>query len=75
MMNWQKQYRNESNQLHRIDGPAVIHSKGGVGYYLKGRLFQDFNEWCAEAEICDEDRVIIKLKYGGKLIRIKKQLL
>lgn len=66
---WQIEHRNENNQLHCTDGPALQHRKGGIVYYLEGRRFDDFDEWCKEARISNQKAVLIKLKYGTRLIR------
>ena len=33
-----KRWYNEHDQLHRIDGPAVIHSDGTQYWYINGKL-------------------------------------
>jgi hypothetical protein len=36
-----KEYRNESGQYHRIDGPAVEYSNGSKEWYINGKLHRE----------------------------------
>ena len=36
-----KEYRNEKGQLHRTDGPAVIHPDGSKQWYINGQLHRE----------------------------------
>ena len=49
--------------IHRVDGPAVEYDNGKVQWRWYGRIFYSFDEWLEVAEISDEKRVILKLRY------------
>ena len=36
-----KEYRNESGQYHRIDGPAVEYSNGSKEWYINGKRHRE----------------------------------
>jgi|TARA_R110000851_G_scaffold307160_1_gene465626 hypothetical protein len=49
---------------HRIDGPATEWGDGGKSWYLRNICYT-FDEWLiANAEISEEEKVMLKLKYG-----------
>ena len=49
--------------IHREDGPAIEWDNGEVQWRWHGR-FLEFDEWLKVAEISDEKKVELKLKYG-----------
>jgi hypothetical protein len=48
---------------HRDNGPAVIWADGSVSWYLDATQLT-FNRWLDRVNISDEDKVMMKLKYG-----------
>jgi len=52
-----------NGKLHRTDGPAVEYIDGRVDFFLNGTLYP-FEIWLKDTPISDEERVLLKLKYG-----------
>jgi hypothetical protein len=51
-------------KFHRTDGPALIHADGSQKWFLNGRSYE-FDEWLNQnPDITDEEKVMMKLKYG-----------
>jgi hypothetical protein len=48
---------------HRDNGPALEYASGSKSWYLHGE-YLSFEEWLDEVNISDEDKVMMKLKYG-----------
>jgi hypothetical protein len=53
----------QHGKKHREDGPAIIYTNGTKSWYLNDNCLS-FDEWLNEADILDEDKVMMKLKYG-----------
>jgi hypothetical protein len=53
----------QHSRQHRDDGPAVEWSDGDKEWCLNGK-YLSFEEWLDEVDISDEDKVMMKLKYG-----------
>ena len=52
-------------ECHRSDGPAVINSRGDNWWWLNGARFNTIDEYLdANNYIDDEDKTLLKLKYG-----------
>jgi hypothetical protein len=49
---------------HRDDGPAIEWANGGKSWYLNDNCLLSFDEWFNKVDISDEDKVMMKLKYG-----------
>jgi hypothetical protein len=51
-------------EIHRTDGPAAEFSNGKVAWYLNGDNLS-FDEWLDKnTALTDEEKVMMKLKYG-----------
>jgi hypothetical protein len=50
-------------KFHRDDGPAVIYTNGTKFWYLNDNCLV-FDKWIYEVDMSDEDKVMMKLKYG-----------
>jgi hypothetical protein len=48
---------------HRDDGPAIEYADGRKSWYLHD-IRLSFDKWLDKVDISDEDRVMMKLKYG-----------
>jgi hypothetical protein len=48
---------------HRADGPAIEYADGRKSWYLHD-IRLSFDKWLDKVDISDEDRVMMKLKYG-----------
>jgi hypothetical protein len=48
---------------HRDNGPAIEWPDGEKSWYLNNRYLL-FDDWLDEVNISDEDKVMMKLKYG-----------
>jgi hypothetical protein len=48
---------------HRDDGPAVEYASGGKFWCQHGKWLP-FAQWLEEVDISDENKVMMKLKYG-----------
>jgi hypothetical protein len=48
---------------HRDDGPAMELACGSKYWYLNNRSIS-FDEWLDRSDMSDEDKVMMKLKYG-----------
>jgi hypothetical protein len=48
---------------HRTDGPAVIYARGTKQWWLNDQ-YMSFDVWLDKVDISDEDKVMMKLKYG-----------
>lgn len=57
--NWYKH-----NQLHREDGPAVEFANGKIEWYLNYQQYDNFEEYYDAHPGDDEDKNLLKLKYG-----------
>jgi hypothetical protein len=53
----------EHSLVHRTDGPAVEWANGTNEWYLNDQRMS-FEEWLDQVDISDEDKVMMKLKYG-----------
>jgi hypothetical protein len=53
----------QHDNIHRDDGPAVEYANGRKFWYLNNKHLT-FDEWLYEVDISDEDKVMMKLKYG-----------
>jgi len=54
-----------NHKLHREDGPAIIYSKYGKKcWYLNNKEYS-FEEWCKILNKSDEEKNLLKLKYGN----------
>jgi len=53
----------QHDRLHRDDGPAVEWADELKSWYLNGKCVT-FAEWLDKVEMPDEDKVMMKLKYG-----------
>lgn len=54
----------KDGKLHRTDGPALVESDGMVRWWLDGIEFDTFDEWFEKVQVSDEDKTLLKLKYG-----------
>lgn len=53
-------------KLHRTDGPAVQHSDGTREFHLNTTWTgNDVDIWLKNINATDEEKVMLKLKYGG----------
>ena len=52
-----------NGEFHCEFGPAIEHPSGKVFYYLHGRYYS-LDAYCKELNLSDEDKVVMKLKYG-----------
>ena len=50
-------------KLNRTDGPAIEFADGRGFFWLNNRHLP-FDEWANEVDLSDEDKVMMKLKYG-----------
>jgi hypothetical protein len=51
-------------RTHRTDGPAIVYANGYIEFRLRGRYYT-FDEWLeANTEISEEEKVMMKLRYG-----------
>jgi hypothetical protein len=48
---------------HRADDPAIIGADGTEYWYLNDNCLS-FDKWLYEVDMSDEDKVMMKLKYG-----------
>jgi hypothetical protein len=53
----------QRGKCHRVDGPAVELPDGSTLWYLNDRRMS-FDEWLNEVIMSNEDKVMMKLKYG-----------
>jgi hypothetical protein len=52
------------DRIHRIDGPAIEYVDGRKSWYLDNNKLT-LNEWLDKnQELTDEEKVMMKLKYG-----------
>ena len=49
--------------LHREDGPAIIYPNGNMEWYSNG-FKCDFEKWCIWRKKTDDEKIILKLRYG-----------
>ena len=53
------------SMLHRDDGPAIVdHTAGRYTWAYLDRTY-DFTEWFKTIKVSDEEKTLLKLKYGG----------
>jgi hypothetical protein len=57
-----KQWWQRGNR-HRTDGPAIIYARGTKQWWLND-YYMSFDRWLDKVDISDEDKVMMKLKYG-----------
>ena len=57
-------YRDEKNNRHRLDGPAVIWSDGIEWWYVHGKPYTNFKDFQKAANLTDNQITILKLKYS-----------
>lgn len=50
--------------LHRLDGPAVIGGRHHWKYWIDGNFYH-FDDFCKVTNKTNEEKVILKLTYGG----------
>ena len=53
----------QHDKRHRYDGPAVEYADGTNEWWLNDELLT-FDEWLNKVDMSDEDKVMMKLKYG-----------
>ena len=53
----------QHGECHRDNGPAIEYANGHKEWWLNDR-YLSFNQWLDQANISDEDKVMMKLKYG-----------
>jgi hypothetical protein len=53
----------QHGKYHREDGPAVEWADGEHWWWLN-HIHMSFDEWLDRDDMSDEDRVMMKLKYG-----------
>jgi hypothetical protein len=53
----------QHGKLHRTDGPAREWPGGNKEWYLHSKRLS-FDEWLNKVDLSDEDKVMMKLKYG-----------
>lgn len=51
-----------NDDRHREDGPAIEYANGEIARYLNNRKYP-FDEWCKVANITEEDKLLLMLKY------------
>ena len=51
-------------RFHRVDGPAAMYAVGEHQWYLNGVRYIDLSDFAKAAMLTDEDRIIIRLKFG-----------
>jgi hypothetical protein len=54
---------NESGELHREDGPAIIIADGRQWWYLNNKVYL-FDHWLIKLNKTDEDKMLLRLCYG-----------
>ena len=57
-------YKNDDEELHREDGPAVIRPDGTKFWCLNGEIYSSFNDWIEELDKNDEEKMGLILYYG-----------
>ena len=55
---------NENGDVHREDGPAIVYPSGDVEWYLYADECDTFEEWLEYTPISDEDKMMLRLRYG-----------
>jgi hypothetical protein len=53
----------QHGNYHRDDGPAVENTNGHQRWWLNDQ-HMSFDEWLDKVKMSDEDKVMMKLKYG-----------
>jgi hypothetical protein len=53
----------QHGKIHRDDGPAVERADGDNWWYLYGQRLS-FDVWLDKVDMSDEEKVMMKLKYG-----------
>jgi hypothetical protein len=53
----------QHGKLHRDDGPAITYQNGAEFWYVNDVLLS-FDVWLDKVDIPDENKVMMKLKYG-----------
>jgi hypothetical protein len=53
---------NESGDIHKEDGPAIVYLDGISGWWLNDECYT-FNEWCNKLNIPDEQKLLLRLQY------------
>ena len=56
-------YFDESGGFHRAEGPAIIFLNGAIRWCLNNTIYS-FNEWLKLSTISDEDKMMLRLRYG-----------
>jgi hypothetical protein len=57
-------YRMLGGELHNVDGPSVEWADGVYAWHLYGE-YHELDDWLiANTEISEEDKIMLKLKYG-----------
>jgi hypothetical protein len=59
----ERRWFDSNGQFHRVDGPAIEWPDGYNWWYLHDHKLT-FDEWLDQVDISDEDKVMMKLKYG-----------
>jgi hypothetical protein len=54
----------QHGKLHRDDGPAVEYANGEDNEWRLNNNILSFEEWLDQVDISDENKVMMKLKYG-----------
>lgn len=54
-----------SNDLHRLDGPAIVYSSNTPsGWYVDGWKIYDWDDLKKDSKVSDEQLAVLILKYG-----------
>jgi len=48
---------------HRTDGPALIREDGFMEWYVDGTLCTNFEIFCTIAQLTEEEKLIVRIKY------------
>ena len=56
-------YFDESGGYHRAEGPAIFTTEGHIYWWLNDTQYT-FNEWLKLSTISDEDKMMLRLRYG-----------
>jgi hypothetical protein len=53
----------QHGKYHRDDGPAIEYANGNKSWYLHDKKLS-FDKWLDVVDMSNEDKVMMKLKYG-----------
>lgn len=54
----------EDGYEHRLDGPSTVYLDGKQEWMIEGWPARDFDEWLQEHPGTDEEKTMLKLKWG-----------